>query len=216
MNIYINRQQQNYGPYTDHVLAEWIKTGQISPADLAWCEGQSWQPLGVLLQGLGYGQAHNVPPPPPPPSASYYTPTRSNPYPFYVDTDATVKRIATYEKVSGYFWIALGILQCLLVVSVIAGIWNIFAGISRIRAAGDIEQRSPDVPAMFEGVGQLIIIGLINLFLGGIIGVVCVGLDFYVRSLVLSNRHLFEPNPAPDTAEQPVSTMPSIAAPVAP
>jgi hypothetical protein len=37
----------------------------------------------------------------------------------------------------------------------------------------------------------LVIIGIINLLLGGFIGVVLVGFDFYIREKVLTNSHLF-------------------------
>jgi hypothetical protein len=37
----------------------------------------------------------------------------------------------------------------------------------------------------------LVIIGVINLVLGGFIGVLFVGFDFYIRDKVLTNAHIF-------------------------
>ena len=105
--------------------------------------------------------------------------------------EITVRRIADYERISGIFWIVLGVLQILTIFGAIAGIWNLFAGGSRIRMAGLILRRHPGVPAAFAGVAQLIVIAVLNLLLGGIIGIVFVVFDFVIRDKVLSNQHLF-------------------------
>lgn len=105
--------------------------------------------------------------------------------------DSTARGIATYERVSGVVWIVLGVVQMLSIVLIIAGIWNILAGISRLGVAPRIERRDAAVPQLFEGVVGLVLIGLVNLFFGAFIGVVMVGVDFYVRQRVLDNRHIF-------------------------
>jgi hypothetical protein len=71
-----------------------------------------------------------------------------------------------------------------------------------------IYARDPRVPASFEPTGQLIVIGLINPLLGGVIGVIFVGLDFFIRYQVLANARLFArpsvpgaPRPAPSWAQ---------------
>ena len=183
MNVWISRGGQKYGPYTTSQLEEWLAQGKVSQHDLAWNQGQSWRPLGDILREAGC-----VIPPPPPQMASIF--------PTFVDIstnpDVTVRRIADYERISGIVWIVIGALQCLTLVGIIAGIWNIFAGVSRVKAVPIILARSPNVPSMFEGIGQLVVIGLINVFLGGVFGVLCVILDFFIRDMVLKNRHLFE------------------------
>lgn len=105
--------------------------------------------------------------------------------------DEMIRRIVDYERISGILWIGIGIIQILLIYTIIAGIWNIFAGISRIRMVRQIKKRDINVPAQFEGIAQLVIIGLINLFVGGLVGLVFVALDFFIRDKVLSNRQLF-------------------------
>jgi uncharacterized membrane protein len=105
--------------------------------------------------------------------------------------DSTAKGIATYERLSGVAWIVLGIFQILSVVLLIAGVWNIFAGITRLSAAPRIERREASVPLMFQGVAGLVVIGLVNLVFGAVIGIVMVAVDLYVRQRVLDNRHIF-------------------------
>lgn len=184
MSIWISRNGQNYGPYSIVQLEEWISSGQVSQHDQAWCKGQQWGPLGDVLRAAGCVL-------PPPPQVTAAAPMLAV---SMADTapEATVRRIADYERVSGILWIVIGIFQCLTLVGIIAGVWNIFAGISRIRAVPIILQRDSRIPAAFEGIGQLIVIGLINLFLGGVIGVLFVIFDFVIRDMVLRNRHLFE------------------------
>jgi hypothetical protein len=126
--------------------------------------------------------------------------------------DNLIRRIADYERISGILWIVFAIFQIISVVGIIAGVWNIIAGFSRIAIAKDIRARKSTVPAAFEGVLQLVIIGIINLVFGGVIGVVFVCFDFFVRDKVLSNRHLFvegEPQafsePVRETSEQRIA-----------
>lgn len=183
LDIWIYQNEQRHGPYAEPSLREWLAQGRVLPTTLAWQPGmQDWTPLSALL-GL-------APAPPPLPQAAIAPP----PYPrAAVDAAAnTIRSIANYEKCSGIVWLIIGILQCLTLIAIIAGVWNIIAGISRIRSVPLILQRHPGIPAAFEGVGQLIAIGLINLFLGGVIGVVAVIFDFFIRDLVLKNRALFD------------------------
>jgi hypothetical protein len=108
-----------------------------------------------------------------------------------------VRRIATYERVSGWFWIVLGVLQIMSLFLIIAGVWNIVAGVSRLKMAPRVERREASVPPAFEGLAMLIVVGVINFLFGAMIGLVLVGVDLYVRDLVLKNRHLFAGGQAP-------------------
>lgn len=114
-----------------------------------------------------------------------------------VPADRMVDKIADYERVSAIIWLVFGIVQVISVVAIIAGIWNIFAALSRFKLIPLIRARNPEVPAIYESITQLIVIGVVNVLFGGVIGIVFVAFDFYVRSLVLDNQHLFaEPQPA--------------------
>lgn len=108
----------------------------------------------------------------------------------------TIRRMHDYERLSGIFWIILGILQVSSILVLwlpgpIIGIWNIFAGTSRLKMASQIAARDANVPSAFEGMGHLIAIGVANLLIGGVIGIAFVALDFFIRDKILSNRHLF-------------------------
>jgi hypothetical protein len=105
--------------------------------------------------------------------------------------DALIRRIAEYERISGILWIVLGVIQILCLVGIIAGIWNIFAGRSRLKFSPVIASRDATVPQAYDSITQLVVIGVINVLVGGFIGVAFVAFDFYIRDKVLSNAHLF-------------------------
>lgn len=129
----------------------------------------------------------------------------------------TIRRIADYEKISGILWIILGVIQICLIITIIAGIWNIFAGISRLNLSKSVRLRGPGVVAAFEPVGQLIIIAVINLIFGGVLGVLFIAFDFYVRDFALSNRKLFEmASPLRKTSQIATPPMPVSTPPVPP
>jgi len=71
MQIYISRNNQRFGPYSEGEINRQISTGVVSHSDLAWHEGlPEWRPLGSI-----FGPS-NVPPPlphsyPPPPQVEY-------------------------------------------------------------------------------------------------------------------------------------------------
>ena len=108
--------------------------------------------------------------------------------------EVLIRRIADYERLSCIFWLILGIIQVICIVTIIAGVWNIVAVISRWKLPKKIRQRDPSIIEEYRGIGGLIIIGLINFFFGAIIGVAFVVFDLYVRDKVLSNAHLFTAN----------------------
>jgi len=103
----------------------------------------------------------------------------------------TVRRLYQYEHWSGIAAIVLGILGVLSLVFIIGGAWNIYAGISRLKMADRISVRDQTVPESFVSVWPYIVFGLINLLFGGVIGVLIVGVDLYVRDRVLKNSLLF-------------------------
>lgn len=50
MEIWIGRDGERHGPYKEDDVRQWLRSGQLSPADLAWHEGLAdWQPLSVLF-----------------------------------------------------------------------------------------------------------------------------------------------------------------------
>lgn len=114
--------------------------------------------------------------------------TASNP-------DDVVRRLADYKRISGIAWIVLAIVQMLTLYLIIAGIWNLIVGIQKIKLSKKIGRREADVPPLLESVWGLVVVAIINVLFGGIIGVVLVGFDFYIRDKVLSHRSLFDQAP---------------------
>lgn len=121
-----------------------------------------------------------------------HAPQASVPRAAAISDELMLARIADYERVSAILWLILGIVQVLLIVTIIAGVWNIFAATSRFKMSPLIRARDAGVPAAYEaGLVQLVILGALNFFLGAAVGVVFVIFDFYIRDLVLKHRHLF-------------------------
>lgn len=177
MQIYLYKDNQQAGPFPIETLRERAAEGFLSRSDMAWYEGcPDWIELG-RVPGM-------FPSPPP---------LRAMPQPRLQEAsdETIIRRICDYEGISGILWIALGIFQICTILGIIAGVWNIIAGISRRNAVELIAQRDPKIPLMYQGVAQLIVIGLINLFLGGVIGLIFVAFDFYIRDKVLTNASLF-------------------------
>lgn len=104
--------------------------------------------------------------------------------------DITVK-IAKHQKTSNIIWLIIAIIQICSGICIAAGIWNTIAVISNWSLPEKIKNHDKDIPEYYEGVTGLIIIGIVNLVLGGIIGVLLVLYDFYIRNLVLKNKNSF-------------------------
>ncbi|TPG46842.1 RDD family protein [Rhodanobacter glycinis] len=50
MEIWIGRDGERHGPYKEDDVRQWLRSGQVSPKDLAWYEGLAdWRPLSVLF-----------------------------------------------------------------------------------------------------------------------------------------------------------------------
>jgi uncharacterized RDD family membrane protein YckC len=50
MEVWIGRDGERHGPYKEEDVRQWLRSGQVSRADLAWYEGLAdWQPLWVLF-----------------------------------------------------------------------------------------------------------------------------------------------------------------------
>lgn len=50
MEVWIGRDGERHGPYKEEDIRQWLRSGQVSPSDLAWYEGLAdWQPLSVLF-----------------------------------------------------------------------------------------------------------------------------------------------------------------------
>lgn len=199
MLAWISRGGTTYGPYTLDQVRAWTYDGTLSAMDTGCVEGGAWTTVGALL---GHGTATPLPPPmaagvmPPPMIAGTPPFLAAAAAPPMVmgeaQDEALVRRIADYERISAIVWAVIAAIQILSVVGIIAGLWNAYASWTRFQLVPHIIARNRGVPAAFESTTGLVIIGLINLFLGGVFGVLGIIMDFVVRDYVLKNEHLFD------------------------
>jgi len=203
VKLFIFRDNQEYGPYSVDEVRGFLASGHASMVDNARAEdSQNWETVRELVRLLPpipqSTQSSSLPPPyptPTPVSVLPPIPTVPPPVPptltLTTDEQDCIRRIADYERIACYFWIVLGVVQICLIATAIAGIWNIFASISRWNLPEKVRSRDARIPKAYQDISQLIIIGVVNLLLGGVIGVVFVAFDFYIRDMVLKNSHLF-------------------------
>jgi len=51
MEVWIGRDGQRHGPYTEDEVRDWLRSGKLAREDLGWYEGLAdWQPLSVLFR----------------------------------------------------------------------------------------------------------------------------------------------------------------------
>jgi hypothetical protein len=63
MQIYVAKNGQQYGPYSEQDVAGYLTSGQFSQSDLAWREGCSdWVPLAQLVSRPGGNMPPGMPP----------------------------------------------------------------------------------------------------------------------------------------------------------
>jgi hypothetical protein len=116
--------------------------------------------------------------------------------------EVQINRIAAYMRASGILWLVLGIIQVVVGVGmafaagltlalVIIGVWNIIAATSRLNSVALIKARDSSVPASWDGISGLVMVGVANLLIGGLVGVALGIFDFVVRDHILKNRGLF-------------------------
>ena len=97
------------------------------------------------------------------------------------------------EVVSGVAWLLVGVVQLLMVYTAAAGVWNVINAFVALRNCKNITPGNPHVVPYFEGRKVwLIVMAVVNLILGGVVGVLLVLFDWHVRDFVLRNRSAFE------------------------
>lgn len=106
---------------------------------------------------------------------------------------AIALKVKRCEVVSGVAWLLIGIVQLLMVYTAAAGVWNVINAIVALRNCKNITPGNPHVVPYFEGRKVwLIVMAVVNLILGGVVGVLLVLFDWHVRDFVLRNRSAFE------------------------
>lgn len=107
--------------------------------------------------------------------------------------EVVAAKVRRCEVTSSVVWLVVGIVQCILLYTAAAGVWNVINAIMALRNAKNIAAHNPGVIPYFEGRKTwLIVLAVINIVLGGVVGVVLVLFEWYVRDFVLRNRSAFE------------------------
>lgn len=102
-------------------------------------------------------------------------------------------RVRQREKAVSIIWIVIGAVQLFFGVAAIAGIWNIINAILCLLNTSTILPGNAAVVDYFKSrLVPLIIAAIINLIIGGVIGVFLAGYELYIRKIVLDNKCVFE------------------------
>ncbi|WP_250624481.1 RDD family protein [Pinirhizobacter soli] len=68
MEVWIGRNGERFGPYSEADIRQWLREGSLKPGELAWHAGLTdWQPAGDLFPGEAPAAGSATPMPPPPP-----------------------------------------------------------------------------------------------------------------------------------------------------
>lgn len=102
-----------------------------------------------------------------------------------------IRKIASHQKTSNIIWLIIAIIQICSVYLIIAGIWNLIGTICAWKFPERILNQDSTIPDEYQGIVGLIIMAIVNLLVGGVIGIILIVFDFHIRNLVLENRHLF-------------------------
>lgn len=109
------------------------------------------------------------------------------------DSEFVARKVRRCELFSGIAWLIIGVVQCIAVYTAAAGVWNIINAFIRLRSSRNVTSGNASVVTYFdERRVWLIVMAVVNLVLGGVLGVFLVAFDWYVRDFVLRNRSAFE------------------------
>ncbi len=187
MRYTIRRGDEALGSFELEEIQAGFNEGRFRLGDMAIADGATqWTPVSMLL-----GSATTLPLDRP----EFLYP-RPAPAADGDEEEASRfrERLARYEKISAIVWLVIAVVQILAVVTIVAGIWNVFASVSRFRFARAIREGHPGIARAYEeNLWMLVVMGCVNFFLGGFIAAAWIGFDFYVRHKVLRNRRLLEP-----------------------
>lgn len=107
-------------------------------------------------------------------------------------SDVVAAKVKRCEMISGFLWLIIGVVQVFFVYTAAAGVWNVINAIIRLRSVGNIRVGNPEVVPWYENRRtSLIIFAVVNLVLGGVVGVALVAFDWWVRDYVLNNKTAF-------------------------
>lgn len=108
------------------------------------------------------------------------------------EPERVAMKLRRCELASGILWLILGVVQVVLVYTAAAGLWNIVNSILRLRSLRNLRAGNPEVVPWYDGRKTMIIIfAVVNIVLGGVVGVALAAFDWWVRDYALKNRAAF-------------------------
>ena len=105
-----------------------------------------------------------------------------------------VKTLSEREQLSAILWLIIGILQVITIAGVVCGVWNIYCAYCRFKQSKAVLTPYPGLVQSYDKwMTNLIISIVINVILGGVIGVAAAIFDLIgIRGYVLENKQIFE------------------------
>ena len=104
------------------------------------------------------------------------------------------KTLSEREQLSAILWLIIGIIQVISLAGIVCGVWNIYCAYSRFKQSKAVLTPYPGLVQSYDKWMTNIIISIvINVILGGVIGVAAAIFDLIgIRGYVLENKQLFE------------------------
>lgn len=117
-----------------------------------------------------------------------------------MNKETVLQNISNKEKIGGIIWIVVASIQLIIGliynwVTLIIGIWNLIIGITRLTNASRMEKRENNIVEEYEkSLVNMIIFLVLNIFIGGIIGVIGAIYDLVTRSYVINCKDIIMNN----------------------
>ena len=100
--------------------------------------------------------------------------------------------VRRWKMAFNIIWIAFGFLQVVTILAAAAGLWNIINAAIAISDLTNIREGNPSIYFYYETSKKYFLtIALINIFLGGFIGIIFVVGELFLRSYVLKHKAAF-------------------------
>ena len=107
-------------------------------------------------------------------------------------SDRLLNSLSQKIHTNAILWMVLGVIQCVTMIGIIAGLWNIYAAWNDLKYSKECLTKPSGIVQRFEPINGYIIALVINLVLGGVIGVVGVAYEMIaIRGFVLENKSYF-------------------------
>lgn len=104
-----------------------------------------------------------------------------------------IRTLKMHEYISSGLWIIIGVVQIMLFAFLVIGMCNIILAIvSLIYTITQIKPYQYDVYEYYKNrIAHIVICAIVNLLMGGVIGIIGCIYDLFIRNYVLKNKYAF-------------------------